>query len=160
LNRAEPVDAEIVPSPASAPPRRAADSWRYHACWLAGALGVLLAAGLLHLGGDGGTISAPWVGRLPELCTFKAQTGISCPGCGLTRSFVALARGDLSTAWRFNPVGLLLFGLLLYQIPYRLVAIVLTIRGIRLWNPSARTTGWTVGLIAAALLVQWVWRMW
>jgi hypothetical protein len=33
-----------------------------------------------------------------------------CPGCGLTRSFAAIARGDLQTANVLNPLGPVLFG--------------------------------------------------
>ncbi|GHE39087.1 DUF2752 domain-containing protein [Streptomyces lavendulocolor] len=33
--------------------------------------------------------------------------GIMAPTCGLTRSVVAVFRGDLALAWRYNPVGLL-----------------------------------------------------
>ena len=47
----------------------------------------------------------------PELCPFRAMTGLPCPGCGLTRSWVALTHGDLSHAvalnW-FGPVTLVL----------------------------------------------------
>ncbi|UQA91085.1 DUF2752 domain-containing protein [Streptomyces halobius] len=33
--------------------------------------------------------------------------GIMAPTCGLTRSVVAVFRGDVVTAWRYNPLGLL-----------------------------------------------------
>jgi len=33
-----------------------------------------------------------WIPGLP--CTFKAATGVSCPGCGMTRALRALAHGD------------------------------------------------------------------
>lgn len=34
------------------------------------------------------------------------RVGIVGPTCGLTRATVALARGDLRAAWRFNPAAL------------------------------------------------------
>jgi hypothetical protein len=43
------------------------------------------------------------------LCLVHAVTSAACPLCGMTRSFVALAHGDLGAAFRFHPGGLLLF---------------------------------------------------
>ena len=48
------------------------------------------------------------VSGLP-LCFFKVLTGLDCPGCGLTRSFLALARGHLGEAIRFNAAGPLVY---------------------------------------------------
>jgi hypothetical protein len=44
-----------------------------------------------------------------ELCWSKLLLGRPCPGCGLTRSFLALAGGDLPGAAAFNPLGPPLF---------------------------------------------------
>ena len=43
------------------------------------------------------------------LCGFKNLTGLPCPGCGLTHSFCALAKGDIVDAFGFNLLGPLLF---------------------------------------------------
>lgn len=40
-----------------------------------------------------------------SVCPFAVATGLPCPGCGLTRSFVALAQGQLSVAWHVHPLG-------------------------------------------------------
>lgn len=40
-------------------------------------------------------------------CPFHAVTGVPCPGCGMTRACVAVARGDLAAAWGFHPFALL-----------------------------------------------------
>ena len=42
------------------------------------------------------------VPRLPLMWPLH-QLDIVLPGCGLTRGVVALARGDLGEAWRWNP---------------------------------------------------------
>jgi hypothetical protein len=42
-------------------------------------------------------------------CWFHAATGLDCPFCGMTRSFVALAHGQVAAAFRFHPAGPLLF---------------------------------------------------
>ncbi len=41
----------------------------------------------------------------PVLCPFRHVTGLPCPGCGLTRSWVALGHGDVSSAFGFNAFG-------------------------------------------------------
>ena len=38
-------------------------------------------------------------------CPFLKVTGLPCPGCGMTRSCLALLRGDLAETWRLNPFG-------------------------------------------------------
>lgn len=49
-------------------------------------------------------------------CPFHSATGLLCPGCGNTRSFQALMRGDLLASLRYNAVPLVLLagGVLLY----------------------------------------------
>lgn len=71
---------------------------------LALALGILTisaAAFLLNRHGP----SASW---LPG-CLFHRMTGLSCPGCGMTRAAYAVLHGDLGGAFRLNPVGMVLF---------------------------------------------------
>lgn len=40
--------------------------------------------------------------RIP--CMFRLITGYACPGCGITRLFMALLHGDISLAFSQNPV--------------------------------------------------------
>lgn len=49
-------------------------------------------------------------------CVFYKVTGFYCPGCGVTRMFLALSRLDLAEAFRSNPLVLLLlpYGIFLY----------------------------------------------
>lgn len=49
------------------------------------------------------------------VCPLHALTGLNCPGCGLTRGFHALFRGDIAGAFHFNallPVYLFIFAYL------------------------------------------------
>ncbi|MGU3293673.1 DUF2752 domain-containing protein [Williamsia sp. M5A3_1d] len=41
----------------------------------------------------------------PVLCPFRMVTGLPCPGCGLTRSWIALGHGDVGTAFSYNAFG-------------------------------------------------------
>jgi hypothetical protein len=43
------------------------------------------------------------------MCWFRSAFHVDCPLCGMTRSFVALAHGQLGAAFRFHPAGPLLF---------------------------------------------------
>lgn len=62
-------------------------------------------------------VAAQWLAHShqtsPLICPFHWLTGLPCPGCGLTRSFVAIARGDWPGAISYHPFGPLLFGALL-----------------------------------------------
>jgi Protein of unknown function (DUF2752) len=56
----------------------------------------------------GAVIGALWLdpGTLGvDVCWFRRATGLPCPGCGLSRSVVALARGDLAASLAFHPFG-------------------------------------------------------
>jgi hypothetical protein len=51
----------------------------------------------------------PSTGEYFTVCGFKNLTGLPCPGCGLTHSFCALARGNVGEAFEFNLLGPLLY---------------------------------------------------
>ena len=42
----------------------------------------------------------------PILCPLRGLVGLPCPGCGLTRAFCALSRGDLLSALNFHAFAL------------------------------------------------------
>jgi hypothetical protein len=91
------------------------------------ALALLAVAGsvVLQPSQDGGLSAYLPVIRarvsVPETCFWSRFFGISCPGCGLTRSFVHIARGDLRTAVQWNIMGPVVFLICLLQIPYRII---------------------------------------
>jgi hypothetical protein len=59
------------------------------------------------------------IARGPVLCPFRLLTGLPCPGCGLTRSWVGLAHGDFGAAFANNLVGpLLAVGTLVFVVAY------------------------------------------
>jgi len=93
---------------------------------------------------------------LPSLCAFRALSGLNCPGCGLTRSFIALSHGDWRGAWQFNPVGLLVYALVLLQFPYR--AIRLLSPSVHLRTEKREQQVWPAVMTAlvAFLVVNWL----
>jgi uncharacterized protein DUF2752 len=96
-----------------------------HLWVLAMALAAIAGSFILYPGTEGGLrFDVPGVAhpvQLPEVCMSRRVLGISCPGCGLTRSFCATAQGDPATAWNINPMGPILFLICLLQVPYRIV---------------------------------------
>jgi len=70
------------------------------------------------------------------ICAFKNVTGLPCPGCGLTHSFCALARGHLAQALGYNMLGPAVF----------LVFVLLWIRS------TCALTGWNRAALALDLL--------
>ena len=40
----------------------------------------------------------------PTLCVFSNITGLPCPGCGLTRAYLYLIKGDIIKAFAYNPL--------------------------------------------------------
>ena len=62
-----------------------------------GSLLVLLLAG--------GVAAAVALAPMGGECGFRHLLGAPCPGCGMTRSLVALCRGDAAASWRFHPLG-------------------------------------------------------
>ena len=100
----------------------------------------------------------PWLDQtLPGVCTFKRFTGIGCPGCGLTRSFISIAHGKLRAAWNYNPAGILMFAAAVFQIPYRMAQIVRLRRGRPAWR--LRRLDWALWFIVFALLAEWIGRL-
>lgn len=72
-----------------------------------------------------GHVAPSWAAylSLPELCGSRALFGVECPGCGLTRSFIALAGGDFATSWNYHRIGWLLALAVVLQLPYRIFAL-------------------------------------
>ncbi len=93
---------------------------------------------------------------LPPTCMFQNILGLDCPGCGLTRCFISLAHGQWSMAWKYHPVGIVFFLIVLAQIPYRSWQIwrIKTLRG----EARVGGAGWAVLVFLVLIIGQWVIR--
>ena len=89
---------------------------------------------------------------LPATCLSRSLLGVSCPGCGLTRSFVHLAQGDPCAAWQAHRLGWLLALAVLLQFPYRLTALLAN-REQPLGRQVPRLFS---GLLIVLLIANWV----
>ena len=87
-------------------------------------------------------------------CIFHLVTGQPCPFCGGTRSFVAMARGDIGAAAHVFPIGPLLFVALVVAVGYSLWSLA-TRRRIRIRMDPGLVRALTV-LGLAILVVNWV----
>ncbi len=119
-------------------------------------LGAVLTAALLRpvAAGSGGRLSVAGV-ALPGVCAFREATGIPCPGCGLTRSWVAALHGDLAGSLRFHPLGWLVLLYALAQAARHGAWL-----GLARFRRGIERIGWFLdrGVVAlgALLLVAWV----
>lgn len=155
----EPATATLARSgPRREPAPRTSFSRNHHRIVLALAIAVCVLALGLQVRPDQRVafrLIPAW--PLPELCQSKVLFGWTCPGCGLTRSFVHLAHADLPASLAVHPFGWLAALLVLAQIPYRVWA---------LNSPSGKPLGtrvpwivlWTViALLVVSWLVRTVW---
>ena len=49
-------------------------------------------------------------------CYFRKVTGLDCPGCGLTRGFIAFCRADFAEAFRVNALTYLVVPFFAYRL--------------------------------------------
>jgi Protein of unknown function (DUF2752) len=119
--------------------------------WLS--LAVVVCAFLLKVDAGGG-VAPNWFPRatLPGMCFSRTWLGIECPGCGLTRSFIALAHGDLSASLAYHRVGWVLALAVLLQFPYRMLAL----RELRTGVVERTWPQWFGWALIATLLGSWI----
>lgn len=68
--------------------------------------GLVAAAALLRPSSPGADEGLRVAGqRLPEVCSLYRTTGLPCPGCGLTRSWVSALHGRLPESLAHHPLG-------------------------------------------------------
>ena len=90
----------------------------------------------------------------PTVCPFALLTGTACPGCGMTRAFGYLARGDLASALRYHPLVILIA----IQATAGWVWFVLRSRG-KVRQLSARFTSAILVGTGVSLIAVWLLRL-
>ncbi len=92
--------------------------------WLLLCCAVLAAAFCLNVLPEGRVaLSGFETTPFPQVCLSRSVLGINCPFCGLTRSFVYLARGRWTDSMAVHPLGWLVALMFVAQVPLRLLAI-------------------------------------
>ena len=121
-----------------------------HLAVLAACGAALICAALLRSSGDG----LSFLGlRWPFSCWLHDTLGLQCALCGMSRSFSALAHGDIATSVQFHHLGPAVFALFGLQIPYRLYALAAGPKRVGAW--LVRVHMGLVALVCVAVLVNW-----
>lgn len=91
--------------------------------------------------------------RLYPKCFLYQTTGLQCPGCGGLRAGHALLHGDWATAWRLNPLLVVLSPLLGYVLLREFMRAAFG----REW-PTPFRRPWTLWALLGVLLAYMLWR--
>ncbi len=95
---------------------------------------------------------------LPGTCLSRELFHTACPGCGLTRSFVALTHGRFRESLSLHRLGIALYLFFLWQIAYRLYCLRRRCQDIP--RPLlGLQSAFGFGMIAA-LFVNWLIGLW
>ena len=91
------------------------------------------------------------------LCGFRAVTGLPCPGCGGTRAFYYLFRGEFLKSLAYHPV--VIAGAAAYV--HYMAAIALRRRRLAVRDYSRRLlVQYDLYWVAAVLMIQWAVKLW
>lgn len=90
-------------------------------------------------------------------CFFHLFSGLPCPLCGLTTSFIFMSRGHLSQAFTAHPLGPMLFASLVFMGLFCLFASLLG-RGIRFRHGDSLVRRGSAVLVVV-ILITWVLRL-
>ncbi|MGD9161574.1 MAG: DUF2752 domain-containing protein [Desulfobacteraceae bacterium] len=88
------------------------------------------------------------------ICIFKNITGYDCPGCGLTRSFLCIARGDFARSFHYHDFGIVLFAYLCLQTIIQ--GLYLIFGPVKYISFTGRLLGRTGLILLFALYFSWI----
>jgi len=86
------------------------------------------------------------------VCPIRSLTGIPCPTCGMTRSLMAVARGEWGEAIGYHAFGPLLFLILLVAALHLLLELGLQRRVHAVYERWLRNPRWQIILLSGFLL--------
>jgi hypothetical protein len=92
---------------------------------------------------------------LQGFCLFRTVLGIDCPGCGITRSVLALFSGHLSESWQLHHAGI---AVVAYFGSIGFLPLMETIDGVGV-HRTARFRWWADRCLTVILLSLWLYKM-
>lgn len=93
--------------------------------------------------------------QLPR-CAFKTITGLPCPTCGVTRTIIALSRGDVDRAMFMNPLAAILCAAGVLYLLYAAVVLALRLPRFRPTVSAAGARRVRIGAVAV-IGTNWIW---
>ncbi len=121
--------------------------------WALGPAAIMVLAATMSVG-EKRTVYLPIADiPVPETCGMRRAMDVDCPGCGLTRTFIHLAHGDLQRAWQLHPVGIALFVFVALQIPLAVVHFCSS--DIEFRRKLTRGNERALILLAVAVMARW-----
>ena len=96
--------------------------------------------------------------KTPTICLHKLIYKKPCAGCGLTRSFVCFAHGNIEASLEYHKLGIPLFLLVLFQIPIRFYLLRTGISGYTKF--VKRLIEIPLIICGIALVINWVIFLW
>lgn len=96
-------------------------------------------------------------GPLHIPCLFSTVTGVQCPACGLTRSVVAAARGDLAMSLAYHPAGIGLVGVAFAALVSPKYTLKAYDGASKRWGALSLIT--RTGIGAGILFIVWSWNL-
>lgn len=112
---------------------------------------LLLALAASPIAYAGLRAASAW-GGLGNFCPFRTLTGLPCPFCFGTRSWILILQGDLARALITQPLGTALFFADLAAVVWLAAATLLGLRALPVvrWTGSRNFWPWVLALIMAS----------
>ncbi len=92
---------------------------------------------------------------IPDICMFRAYTGLPCPGCGLTRSLIAAAQGKIGLSFSYHRLGFITLLYVLIQFMLNLGYILIPKKRTAL-SHSLRIVHRGIIALAVLFLLNWI----
>lgn len=128
-----------------------------HVLFLSFAILILGASFVLNSDGLSGVYLPGGEISFPRTCSSRIVFGIDCPGCGMTRAFIAISDGRFGHAWQLNRASFVVYAFVWAQIPWH------SLQLIRLWQGrSPLFWPWIYVIpiaVVALMLINWVLKL-
>ena len=110
-----------------------------------------------------GRLNPEEIGSSYDVCLVHHFAHIPCPACGSTRSVLALMHGDLAGGLYWNPLGFLIFAVLLifpFWIGFDLLFNKATLFKFYGHFENTLRRKWVAISAVALVLLNWAWNIW
>lgn len=100
-------------------------------------------------------INISFINAIPHFCLFNKLSGLPCPVCGITRSFLSICNFKFLESLNYNPNGLIIIVFFIIQIPMRII-VLFHENSFHLIEKISRIMS---RLIIASLLIYWIFHI-